>query len=973
MHDQGRDDEAIVIYRNLIDKNVADAFIDLGRLYQDQGNLEQAYAIYEDAVAALPEDLDFRLKAAATAIDLERPDDSLRHVRLVARHPAATAADLFRVAAICRLLGRDDYAAEAFAAGIPMSPDRLPPAFFQLGDELIAGGKQEPALDHYRTALDALSGNRKAVAAKIRIRLRMLKIYCLRGEWPMVLRHTEKILRLDPKHVQAIYYSALAHYEQGQTEAAEVAFRRALELDAAAVPDAYLKLAKIADGRREPGEVLCWLDQGMPRPAAGTRSEALLLAAKAHCARGELRWAESAYGAVLSEDGEQRTALLALGQLLAAEGDFDLARRHLQRARELIPADTGVLLDLAAVEQATGNWQAEKALYETLLGMHGGSPAGKAALRVNLARILLAQGDGAGAKQVLAPLVDSLPDRRRLQTVSRFLELGAAVVRVLDGDVGGGAAMLEQALAANPEAAGEPAVRAALGQALWLAGRRTAARGHLEAAVKADSRLFSRTTAVGLRLALGEIALHERSFSRASRWLRSAEQLCRTQPRGGGEGPWSDLGAGDPELLCRRVSQGLDRTLVGEALATVTAPGDDGKAIDLAQRALERRLDGELRAVALLTRGVARMGEGDRTSARADLTASLAGLPKALHAVARHNLEVMEKSAKSHREVEHRPPSDSPELLVHLPGTALEAKGTRLADAARMLAEYLSQRVPGLLLQIRSFHYPARAADVLNQDDRHDVVLTLTEDGFLSNLGACAMVPACRLMRSGKTTYKRLVVVRADRRELQDLSDLHQGSLAVARPTAAGWSDFLRHSVFEDEIDPESFFDKIIVDEVADDADAIGYVNLGSADAALVADFNPRWLRESEAGNLRSIFTGGELDLPVLAVRESGFPRRGGLPPAQRSLLQQALLAMERDPQGRAVLAKLGFDGIRAISSPPAASTEMVRPRARDLPIPGSPPRPGDLSFPVVPELPAMELPRQRLPCVAGSTAAGGG
>ncbi len=298
-------------------------------------------------------------------------------------------------------------------------------------------------------------------------------------------------------------------------------------------------------------------------------------------------------------------------------------------------------------------------------------------------------------------------------------------------------------------------------------------------------------------------------------------------------------------------------------------------------------------------------------------------------------------------------------LLVHLPSAPAEA-ANRQAEAVNALAEVLSARLPDRTIEAKIYRRWRDASQVLSGNPEN-VNLLLTDASFVVD-ASTGHRPAYRFVHAGSGTYRRLLVVRSDRGELNRLVDLRDKSLAVVE--AAGFGDgagdagFLRDQVFEDELDPLTWF--ATLKPSSDDFSATASVLYGQSDAALVAEYNP--LLASHLGkDLRTVFESPELSLPVLWIRESAFT------PEARQLLAETLRTLGDDPTGRTLLADLGIDGFAPVDGGYPLATATARPSKTlaiavpagdelDLVMP-SLPAASELTFAVAVELPEIPLP----------------
>lgn len=298
--------------------------------------------------------------------------------------------------------------------------------------------------------------------------------------------------------------------------------------------------------------------------------------------------------------------------------------------------------------------------------------------------------------------------------------------------------------------------------------------------------------------------------------------------------------------------------------------------------------------------------------------------------------------------------AQTPIMLVYLPGAPVESPA-RLGAAVTELAAYLRNRVPGLTLDVEAFRRGEDAATFLATAAR-DVMIVMSEPAFLLDLPAeLEVIPAFRFARADGDTYHKLVVVKADRTDIQSLVDLRGRTLAVASGIGTGAAAYLGQVVFSGELTPEGWFGSVRSEP--DDSSAVASVLFGGTDAALVSDENP--LVAARLGtDLRAVYTSPPLSRPVVALRSSG------LSPAQRLALEGALNDLDRAPEGKSVLAGLNIDRLKPVpdGSGPLDRAGLLRlPRAPVRPLDIARPRP---AAPDLRRLPAVES--DQIPFVLG-------
>lgn len=757
----GRIAEAIESFREAqrLAPSVPQIYVALGALLNEQGDTEGAYKSFCDGLKLDPSNTSLRFNAAVLALRLERLDEALEHVEAALQEDARNAnlhalhgailsglgrddealkalqdavkiepgnpSLQFRLGNLCAQLGLRDQAIAAYQKAIKKDPDYLR-AWYNLGAVLYEAGDYDEAKKAYQVALkpveEAFRSGKAVDAENARAFLNLGAIHLEKKEYDAALDAYGKALHLDPTLSEALYNQGFIYFHEGRFDEAREAYLAALKLDAE-LPMAYLHLGQIAERRGEPAEAVRWLLEGMPRFDAATRIEAHLTLARARQALGEEDEAIAVYRQVLEGDPMRRPAIVELGRLLRRRGDLAGARELLERARELVPDDDAVTLELALLARTKGDTEREEALYREILGR---SPE-LWPVRLNLGLLLLRRGENAAARREIEPLVKRLKELRRDGLTPRQAHLVSCAHALLlsaDGDLKGArrvlasvleddegfvpavsAAAVLDALAGDPGAAAtalqgilqaaseeeRTSVRANLGKVLYLAGRGEEARDPLRSALAANSGELV------LHLLLGEIALARRDYRQAERSLTAGRKLCGTaaSPAPGGDTLRVRLGPKDDRALCRRLETSLASALLGSAFDELVQARQRESALSaraLAGRALALDLDDEARAVALFIHGSARLLSGVDRAARSDLEACLAHLPRPLLPQARNNLGVallrLQEVDAARRELEAARSAGDPEATLNL-AILLDEKTDEGEKALALYEEYL--------------------------------------------------------------------------------------------------------------------------------------------------------------------------------------------------------------------------------------------------------------------------------------------
>jgi tetratricopeptide (TPR) repeat protein len=89
-----------------LDPAMADAHLNLGKLYHDTGQLEKAQAHYEEAAAFAPQDPAPRFNLGVLLEDLKRPEQALRAYREATKLDPSFADAHYNLGLLCESLGR---------------------------------------------------------------------------------------------------------------------------------------------------------------------------------------------------------------------------------------------------------------------------------------------------------------------------------------------------------------------------------------------------------------------------------------------------------------------------------------------------------------------------------------------------------------------------------------------------------------------------------------------------------------------------------------------------------------------------------------------------------------------------------------------------------------------------------------------------------------------------------------------------
>lgn len=759
----GRLDAAVESYSQAqrLAPEVPAPYLSLGAIYARRGEFEDAYTSFTGGLEHAPEDPQLLFNAAVVGRRLglydkafEFVDKALSRDRrngvLLALHgtvlrdlgrneeaveslEAAVKADgsaqnFFRLGNLYSDLERREDAVDAYEKAIKKDKKYVR-AYFNLGAVLFALGRDREALEAYDVALEpvlkALTAGEKVGAENARAFLNLGAIHVRGEDWKAALDAYRKALQLNPNLSEARYNEGFIHFRQGDWPAAEQAYRAALELDED-LPLAHFHLGLIAGQRGRYEDSVRWLENALERFGTEpldqpTHRDTLLALGVGRRELGRTADAAESLRAVLGMDPDNVVALTALGRLLRRQGNddhlaSDEARQLLERARELQPEDAAVGLELAMLARADNDTARERAYYEEILDRS--DDASLWPVRVNLAVLLLRQGDRAAARGHFEPVIGRLAELRAgglTADQGHLLATAYALLLAADGDRDSARQTLNGVLAENSNMtaaaeaaavldtlAGDPAAGAQalekiaqagspnLDKALWLAGRETSGTAG--------------ANDVAVRIAQGEAALTKGDYDGAVRLLDDASALCGAQPSApsppapspAGASLQVRLGASSPDGLCQRLQRGLAQALLGQAVTAAGRARQGGAATAraAADRALALPLEADERPTAFFARGIGRLTLGDNRGARSDLQQALQGnLPEAWIAVARNNLGLallrLDDVAGARRELEAARAA-APEATLNL-AILLDDYANESRAALDLYEEYLRQ------------------------------------------------------------------------------------------------------------------------------------------------------------------------------------------------------------------------------------------------------------------------------------------
>jgi tetratricopeptide (TPR) repeat protein len=938
--DAGRIDDAIAKYKRVIEvaPTLASAYVNLGALYYKQGKVAEAYDTFVEGTQKAPADRTLLSNAAAAAQQLGKSADALTYIdRALSVTPRDAALHALRSTTL-RALNRNDEALAAIQQAVSLEPNEAKYQF-SLGNLLYALARRDEAVAAYRTALqvdknylrayynlgavlfelgrydEALSAYNMALApieqsfAKkenvdpihARAYANLGAIYVRQKQWQQAIDAYSKALRLEPANAYAHYNLGFIYFSTNNSARAEEEYRKALTLDAN-LPLAYLHLGQMALRAQKYDEAIKFLREGMPRFDKDDKQAALRALGRAQFARGDRAGARATFAEAVTNDPNDAESLLFLGRIDRGDNKLEDARSELERAQRAAPQSQVIMLQRLLVARDLNDLAGERELLTALLTRSQAVP-----LRAELALVLLRAGDAAAARKEIDALAGSAP--------ANFAAVRSALAPVLDA-LGGKADAAAQSLAKM----GTPVSRGNAGLLLWQLGRGAEAKPHLSAA-RASFPDWNEVT-----LAAGEIALADRNYDDAIELLASVKCDAGTPAAGRA----LQLTVGSSENLCGRAKSSLAIALLSQATEDVdrAVRNRDETAARRARQLADRAssLDNDYAALAMVLKGTADLVTGSDTAARDALTRALdAGLPSAMASIARKNLEAAQPQQAPEPQASAAEPSSSAPhrtVVVFLPDMPAENE-KKLAESITAIVGSISS-ASGVPLETELFR---RAEDARSfvAANRERVGIVISNPEFVSG----DFSPRYQFMTGGRSTYRRVVVVRAGS-SAKSLADLRGKSISGV------------DALGDDGVGVNT--------RVPDDLTAVANALFGKTEAALVSEANP--LLAERAKDLRVVHTTAPQPMPVLAFAP--------MPERDRSALDDALRGVARP-----LLAPLQVTSVARIERESAPPRETKRPEITSLSVAslglrgaGAPPKVG---LRLVVDLPRVEIPENLL------------
>ncbi|XP_033116202.1 UDP-N-acetylglucosamine--peptide N-acetylglucosaminyltransferase 110 kDa subunit-like isoform X1 [Anneissia japonica] len=373
---------------------LAEAYSNLGNVFKERGQLQEALENYRHAVRLKPDFIDGYINLAAALVQAGDMEGAVQAYMTALQYNPVSMKDLYCVRSdlgnLLKALGRLDEAKACYLKAIESQPN-FAVAWSNLGCVFNSQGEIWLAIHHFEKAvtldpnfLDAYI-NLGNVLKEARIYDRAVAAYL-------------RALQLSPSHAVVHGNLACVYYEQGLIDLAIDTYRRAIELQPH-FPDAYCNLA---NALKEKGQVqdaeecynsalrLCPTHADSLNNLAnikreqGKTEEAIRLYCKALEVFPEFAAAHSNLASVLQQQGKLQEALMHykeairisptfadaysnMGNTLKEMQDIQGALQCYTRAIQINPAFADAHSNLASIHKDSGNIPEAIASYRTAL------------------------------------------------------------------------------------------------------------------------------------------------------------------------------------------------------------------------------------------------------------------------------------------------------------------------------------------------------------------------------------------------------------------------------------------------------------------------------------------------------------------------------------------------------------------------------------------------------------------------------
>ena len=339
---QGQLDEAMALYRDALarDPNDVVAYSNLGTALAANGQLDEAIARYRQALALAPNDADSHYNLANALTAQGKFADAVSQFREALRIEPGFAEAHLNLGNALVALGQPEAAAGHYRRGAELEPDGVE-AFNNLGLLAATQGSFDEAIARFRHALE-IDPDFADAHTNLGSALQQT------GDVTNALIHFRRAVELMPESASAHNDLGIALGSQQALGEATVHFRRATEIDRTFI-DAYNNLAMVFQ------------------------------------LQGDAVEAIAQYREILRIDPSSPTAHTDLGIALAEQSELDDAISHFRRAIEAAPEFAEAYANLATALQLQGDLDGAIRYYQEALRMTPENPEIESRLQAALA------------------------------------------------------------------------------------------------------------------------------------------------------------------------------------------------------------------------------------------------------------------------------------------------------------------------------------------------------------------------------------------------------------------------------------------------------------------------------------------------------------------------------------------------------------------------------------------------------------
>jgi len=465
MRANGKADEAIKVYRGIIDKdklqpNGIRARVELAGMQLAAGQRDEAQKLVDEVIKQNPRDNQALLMRAQFAVDRGDPGAAVTDLRAVLRDQPDSPAIVGALARVHLINKEPELAREVVGRAVEMFPNR-PALRFVYAEFLASSGDFTASL---RQVEDVIKQNEKSLEARdLKARIQLAQKNEKGAEETF-----REMRQLAPKQVQVLVRLGQFYVAQKKFPQAIAEFEEAAKV-APRAPEPPLLVVNTLLAQGNMAAAVTRMDQAVK---ANPDSVPLLVA------QGELQFqrkafadAEATFRQVLTLESRTPAGYLNLARLAAVQNQRPAAIKWLQDGMAALPDNNGMRLALAEFHMAFAEWEPAIKVYEELLKR---SPDNLIAAN-NLAAILADhRTDAESFKRALA-----IANRFETSDNAAFLDtLGWVHFRV--GQIDQAVRVLRRAVERDPNAALH---KYHLGMALMKGGDSKEAREMLQRAV----------------------------------------------------------------------------------------------------------------------------------------------------------------------------------------------------------------------------------------------------------------------------------------------------------------------------------------------------------------------------------------------------------------------------------------------------------------------------------------------------------